>query len=160
MSKPSAGRRSRWSGNRVELRIARDADPRNGHYRRFLLTDWTNLATIHRAQGDHAALASAAEELPRLAPEDPDQYTMAAWNLAEAADLASNDSKLSPSQQKERSRAYARRAVELLREAVRRGFDNAEILEAPDFDPLREFDRDAFEPLLRDMRANSSPATG
>ena len=70
------------------------ADQSDRFRRECLLRDYTNLATVHRRLKEPAAAAEAAQQLPRLAPDDPDQYSLAAWNLALCAALASQDSEL------------------------------------------------------------------
>jgi tetratricopeptide (TPR) repeat protein len=139
-------------------RIALESNVRNRLYGLFLRNDWTKVAAIHRDRQEHAALATVAEELPRIVPDDPTLYVRAAWYLAFASALAAQDPALSPAERTAHSQDHARRAVELLREAFRRGFNDAEQLEQPDYAPLQG--RDDFQQLLRDMRARSRPAVG
>jgi hypothetical protein len=94
-----------------------------------------------------AAAADAAQQLPRFAPDDPDQYSLAAWNLALCAALVSQDPNRPEAEREARKQGYARQAVELLRAAVERGFQNREELKSADYDVLRG--RDDFQELLR-----------
>jgi serine/threonine-protein kinase len=123
------------------------ADESDRFRRECLLRDYTNLATVHRRLKEPAAAAEAAQQLPRLAPDDPDQYCLAAWNLALCAALASQDPNRAEEEREAQKQRYARRAVELLRGAVERGFQNSDELKSTDYDLLRA--RDDFQELVR-----------
>jgi len=123
------------------------ADESDRFRRECLLRDYTNLATVHRRLKEPAAAADAAKQLTRLAPDDPDQYSLAAWNLALCAALVSQDPNSTEAEREARKQSYARQAVELLRGAMERGFKNIDELKSADYDLLRG--RDDFQELLR-----------
>ncbi len=110
------------------------ADESDRFRRGCLLRDYTNLATVHRRLKEPAAAAEAAQQLPRLAPDDPDQYSLAAWNLALCAALVSQDRNSADAEREARQESYARQAVELLRGAMERGFNNIDELKSADYD--------------------------
>jgi hypothetical protein len=72
---------------------------------------------------------------------------------------AAEDARLPEAQRRAVADAYARRAVELLREAVARGFkDVHELKTLPDYDPLRR--RDDFKKLLQDVEDRAKTGVG
>src|SRR5262249_28992938 len=96
----------------------------------------------------------AAEEMPRLLPDGWEEYHRAAWFLAGCSPLAEKDEALTGERRRALAREYANRAVELLRQAVRRGFaDLADPRESPGFDALRG--RDDFKRLLQESPGKS-----
>jgi tetratricopeptide (TPR) repeat protein/tRNA A-37 threonylcarbamoyl transferase component Bud32 len=139
-------------------RIALGANERNQNYRGFLRVDTINLAEIHGSLGAHTEAAAAAEELPRLAPDDPELYCDAARILARCAPLAASDPKLPEPQRRAQEQIDARRAVELLRKAFEKGLRNLDELRQPDYDPVRG--REDFQKLLEEVKAASQTAVG
>ena len=95
-------------------------------------------ADIRVHLGQHERVAAAAEQLPRVSPNDRVEYLRAAQFLAKCVLLAGTDPVL--------KEMYGRRAVEMLRQAFARGFKEARELQAPAFDPLRH--REDFKKLL------------
>ena len=73
--------------------------------------------------------AQAAEELPKLYPKSWEEYYRSAGIIAECSAIAQANKKLSATQRQENTEAYARRTVELLREAMRHGLNNARAAE-------------------------------
>jgi serine/threonine protein kinase len=139
-------------------RIALGANERNQYYREFLRIDIINLAEIHANLGAHAAAAAAAEELPDLAQDNPELYGDAARILARCAALAEGDPKLSEPQRQVQEQSYARRAIELLRQAFGKGLRNLDELNQPEYDRLRR--RDDFRKLFEEMQAASGTGVG
>src|SRR5262249_45731194 len=68
-----------------------------------------------------AEAAAAAEELPRLMPDDREQYLNTAALLARCAESVREDARLPEPRRSELEGAYGRRAVDLLRQAGDRG---------------------------------------
>src|SRR5262249_3351495 len=140
-------------------RAALQANPSHPDYREFLRNDYATLADVLLDLGDHAGAGAAAEEMPRLYPERPEEYLRAADYLALCTSLARSDGRLPEGQRRELGEKYARRAVELLREAVRHGFkDVKELKAAPVYEELH--DREDFQELLRDLEAATKSAIG
>ena len=102
------------------------------------------------AQGQHAALAETAERLAERYPEESDILYDAAcgYGLAvKALDAGRTPDRLTPAEQSQRAR-YAARAMELLRRALRFGFDDLAQLQQ---------DRD-LEAIRSDKRFSQLPA--
>jgi serine/threonine protein kinase/tetratricopeptide (TPR) repeat protein len=140
-------------------RAARDANPLSPQYRDYLRNDHALLAVVLLRLGDHAGAAAAAEELPRLVPDAPGEYVRAAGFLARCVSPANGDERLPEGQRREVAQAYARRAVELLREAVSRGYKDVNALKRlPEYEPLRG--REDFQKLLRELESRTGTAVG
>ena len=80
------------------------------------------------ALGDHAVAATSAAQLPRLLPDDPKQAVVAAGLLARAAVVAEKDDKLPGSRRNAAARDYAAGAVSSMKDAIRRGFRDVDLL--------------------------------
>jgi hypothetical protein len=106
--------------------------------------------------GDHAAASAMAETLVQAARTSGDHLYVAACYLARCVPLAGKDTKLPDAKRRERARRYGDRAVELLREAVAKGYTDVKTTrEDKDLDALRQ--RDDFQKLLAEM-AKAKPA--
>jgi serine/threonine-protein kinase len=140
------------------LRVALESDPRSLSYRLALCLCYRDYAEVLKRLAAHVALAGAAQELPRLAPDDPDSYRYAAIYLAQCVALATADPTQPPSDQVVQH--YGRTAVELLRRAVeRRLIVDPRELANENFDPIRG--RDDFQKLLEDLKRRvPAPAVG
>jgi tetratricopeptide (TPR) repeat protein len=122
-------------------------------YRDFLVA----LAAGRRGLADHAGLATAADELARLAYEPAKDTYAAAGMLARCAALAREGPGLDEAKRKELALGYADRSLALLRRSVERGFKDAAHMKAdPDLEPLRE--RPEFTKLLAGLDAGSAAA--
>jgi tetratricopeptide (TPR) repeat protein len=113
------------------------------------------LADVRVLLGQHAQAAAAAEQLPRLSPAHL-ECLRAAQFLARCVLLAGEDAGLTPEERRQRQQAYAGKGVELLREAVKRGFRNRQALQAPAYEPLRR--REEFHQLLEDLEQRTARA--
>src|SRR5262249_21221306 len=104
------------------------------------------------ALGDHAAAADAAEQLVRADLEPrPDLYAAAGF-LARAVPLAEKDDRLPPAERRRCAQVYADRAVELLRQALAKGYRDLNQLKSDDaLNPLRR--RPDFQELLAGVAA-------
>jgi serine/threonine-protein kinase len=132
-----------------QLRVALDSDPRSLSYRLSLCLAYRDYAEVLKRQSAHAELANAAQELARLAPDDPDSFRYAAIYLAQCAVLAAADTRLAPPDRVVEH--YARTAVGLLRTAFeRRLIIDPKELANDNFDPIRR--RDDFQKLLEEMK--------
>ena len=131
------------------LRVALESDPRSLSYRLSLCLCYRDYAEVLKRQAAHAELADAAQELPRLAPDDPDSFRYAAIYLAQCVALAAADTKLA--QPDPVVQHYARTAVGLLRKAFeRRLIVDPRELANDNLDPIRQ--RDDFQKLLEEMK--------
>ena len=83
------------------------------------------LAQIHLARGDHARLATAADDLARSGYEPANDAYNAACFLCRCVTLADKDARLDMARRKELTTGYADRALALLRQAVARGYKDA-----------------------------------
>jgi tetratricopeptide (TPR) repeat protein/predicted Ser/Thr protein kinase len=116
---------------------ARRANPEHPTYRQFLRNHYIVLAETSLNQGDHREATKAAAELPRLFPERWEECRLAAVILARCASRAQKNAPPAEGSAK-LSLEYAGQAVQMLREAVRRGYQNvSQIKTSADFEPLR-----------------------
>jgi serine/threonine protein kinase len=122
------------AGRCLELAIRHQRAARTG--RASLARLHFALADVRVRLGQHERAAAAAEQLPRLSPERV-ECLRAAQFLAKCTVLAGQDPTLTERQRDERAQDYRRRGVQLLRQAVERGFKNARELQAPAYAPLR-----------------------
>lgn len=109
------------------------------------------LAFVLAGLGEHAAATAIADELALLG-WDPawDCYT-AASALSRCAAMVEKDAKLPVAERSRQGRAYADRAVELLGQAVAKGYKNVKQVETDkDLDPLRS--RADFQKLLTHLK--------
>src|SRR5262249_42234044 len=112
------------------------------------------LARIHLARGDHARLATTADELARFAHEPANDAYNAACFLCHCVTLAGKDARLAEARRKELTKDYADRALALLRQAVERGYkDAAHLRKDTDLQPLRA--REDFKKLLADLEGKT-----
>ncbi len=87
--------------------------------------------------GEHVAAADEAEELARFGFQPPTDTYDAACYVARCIKLAEADSQLTEAERKQSAQEYAERAMKLLRQAVKLGFnDVAQIKSDPDLEPL------------------------
>jgi tetratricopeptide (TPR) repeat protein len=114
----------------------------------------TYLATFAKTLlqlGRHAEMERVAARLWELYPSKGIEYMSAAWFLGQCIPLAERDPGLTKEERGRAARAYADRALEWLRLAVKHGYKDARILEQNDgFKALRS--RDDFKAILRELR--------
>jgi tetratricopeptide (TPR) repeat protein len=116
-------------------------------------------ARIHRAgvqakQGEHARATQEMEALLRQGDVAGIHVYDVACGFCLAWTGAEKDTKLSPTERKSVKTRYADRAMELLRQAVAKGYRNQSIIkEDHDLDPLRA--REDFQELLADLEAKT-----
>jgi hypothetical protein len=116
-------------------------------YRRRLADHYRNLARTAVRLGEHARAAAAAEELVRHSPDGAaDSYNGARF-LACCAALAEREPRAGPQAQN-----YAERAVQLLWEAMKRGYKvGNDLNDDADFAALRR--RDDFKNVVAELKA-------
>jgi serine/threonine protein kinase len=131
-------------------------DPENPLYRQFLHKHQLTLAdTLLRIgekaePGRHAEAAKLAAELPKLNPENAEEYRRAAIILTRCSLLARLDLKVADKDRKQLSESYAAQAVLMLRQAVQRGWaDPVQLKTGKVFEPLRG--REDFQKLVSEF---------
>jgi tetratricopeptide (TPR) repeat protein len=134
------------------------ANGRHPGYRRLLHSNWLALAQVLTDLGDHAAAVTAAGELCCIGCELAKDNYAASAVLARCIGLAEKDTHLPEAKRHELARSYADRALTLLREAIAKGYNDAEGLKKdPEFEPLRS--RAEFHKLLTTL-ADRAKKTG
>ena len=112
-------------------------NPENRLYRKGLADDLGVMAIVLRENGGIDRAADAAEELPRLLPDDFKIYGHAVAILIDCASAVAGDDRFAEDRRVELTERYQKRAVHLLRQAVIRG-----VILLPG-----QLDRDEFRPL-------------
>jgi hypothetical protein len=141
-----------------QQRAALESDARSTSYRVALCFSYRDYAEVLKRMEIHAELANAALELPRLAPDDPDPYRYAAFDLAACVTLVAGDSALSPAARRTRAEDYARSAVDVLRQAFeRRLISSPKELANENLNQLRQ--RADFQALQKAMEQYAAPST-
>jgi tetratricopeptide (TPR) repeat protein len=122
-------------------------------YRQFRRKHYLTLADTLLRQGEkgdagkHAEAAATAGEFIKLFPDSAEDYRLAAIMLTRCSTLAGKDAKLTDADRKRLTETYAARAVQMLREALARGWSNiVQLKTGAVFAPLRL--RDDFQKLV------------
>jgi tetratricopeptide (TPR) repeat protein/tRNA A-37 threonylcarbamoyl transferase component Bud32 len=125
------------------------AAPKVRFYRLVLSNSYRYLAELHRSWGRLPEAVAAAQDWRKLWENDGNQLFLVACDLAQSA--AANNLTLSSGQ----SDDYARQALDTLRQAVHKGFQDRQRLQnEAAFAGLRQ--RPEFQALLRQMKATKS----
>jgi serine/threonine-protein kinase len=98
---------------------------RHPFYRAVFRNCRQTMAKARLGLGEHAAAAAAAEELGRFSYDSVNDPYQAAGFLARCMLLAEKDAQLPRSKRRELAGRYAQRALDLLRQAVASGYNNA-----------------------------------
>jgi len=118
-------------------REALDLSPENPEYRANLHAAIQDSSIILRELGETARAAEAAEQLPRVLPEDPNSYYYGAALLTKCMNASKDED-------------YGRRAVVILQKAVENGLiKDAKQLDFKEFHELKE--RDDFRRLRQSL---------
>ena len=126
-----------------EERAALAASP---NARETLRKHLATLAALDLKRRAYVEVASAGEEMLKLAGDARTAQSDLARLMASCVPLAAADDKLTAARRARLSGAYADRAIALLREATKNGGTEADrLLQDPTFDPIR--DRDGFKAL-------------
>jgi eukaryotic-like serine/threonine-protein kinase len=155
--------RKDWKGAAEALRQAIryqgelvDGSPGDAGQRRALASYHVALMGALHHELDHAGVSAAAKAyeplLRRAGPAAGPDFVQAAGLVARCVPLAEKDKGLPEAKRQELGRAYGDQAMGLLREAVRRGYRQADRLRAADFQPLAGLA--AFQNLLRELEAD------
>jgi tetratricopeptide (TPR) repeat protein len=131
------------------------AIPQSASYRQYYHNNLSTLSESLMGLGDHARLATTADELARSSYNPANDSYNAACFLCRCVTLAGKDAQLAEAKRKELAQRYADRALALLLQAVSRGYkDAAHMKKDPDLEPLRA--RPDFKKLRADLEAGSS----
>jgi serine/threonine protein kinase len=131
-------------------------DPPNVVYRTRCADNRQDLAACRLQLADHAAAADAMEQFVHLGLDPRNHSYVAACFLSRCALLAQNDSNLGPNQRQQKSEFYAKRALELLRTALKNGYKDVESLRTnEDVAALRT--RPDFQALLAELEPKPKP---
>jgi tetratricopeptide (TPR) repeat protein len=126
------------------------ARPKNSTYRLFYRNNVRTLAQSYLGLGDHGRLATSADEMAHFGFDPANDSFLAACFVSRCVLLADKDSKLAEDTRKELKDRYAERALELLRQAVDRGYRSAAHMKAePDLEPLRG--REEFKKVIAEL---------
>ncbi len=127
-------------------RAALNADLGDPEYRRLLCQHCADLAGALLRLGEHAAAVRAAVELPALDFGDGRDHVRAAGLVLRCAPLAENDQRLAPEPRAALAETYRRRALDLVGQALRKGYPKDKLRSNPVFEPLGS--RKEFRKLL------------
>jgi tetratricopeptide (TPR) repeat protein len=112
------------------------------------------MAKTQLDQADYAWLARTANDLSWWGYDPPNDTYDAACFLCHCATLVEKDNKLDEAKRAEFAKSYADKAMELLQQAVARGYkDAAHMKKDPDLEPLRA--REDFKKLLASLEKKS-----
>jgi eukaryotic-like serine/threonine-protein kinase len=128
------------------------ANPRDLSYQRFYRDNLSALSDACHAVGDHAASVAAAQQLAGCAFDPVLNTHKGACYVARAILLAEKDNMLSEARRHELAKTYADQAMDLLRQAVAKGYkDAARMKQDADLDPIRN--REDFKRLIGELEA-------
>jgi serine/threonine protein kinase len=137
-------------------RAALDAAPRHPTYRKFVARHYHDLEKTLLDLGKHAEAAEVATALPALLPSGGSEHVYAASVFLRCIKLARDDPAISEPDLAPLTKAYADKAMEMLRRAVANGYASAsELKTAPWLDSLRQ--RADFQKLIAEVEKKSSP---
>jgi tetratricopeptide (TPR) repeat protein len=103
-------------------------------------------------KGDLAGMEQTADALAELPRKDSTQLYDAACAFALCSSAAGKDTKLTEADRTKKAREHADQAMDLLRQAVEKGYKDADHMKQDtDLDALRQ--RDDFKKLLADLEA-------
>ncbi|MBI3407251.1 MAG: tetratricopeptide repeat protein [Planctomycetes bacterium] len=138
--------------NNPKYKAAIPGDPKDRSYRLHWLNNRMFLCMTLLSMKDHRQLAMAGRELADTDYQpEKDVYEGAIW-VAKCVSLAEKDARLAEGQRKELVQAYAAQAIDILKQAVARGYKNARGLsKEPAFAPLRS--REDFQKLVAEVDA-------
>ncbi len=111
------------------LLAALQVNPKHVSYRKELGNVHFLLGKLLVGLGDYENAAKNAEEMPQTVDDDWQAYHLAAGILSHCVSLVEKDAKLSSSKRKELAQSYGLRAVDLLGQAINKGFEDPKRLE-------------------------------
>jgi tetratricopeptide (TPR) repeat protein len=135
---------------RTHLRAALAVSPKNRVSRRFYRDNLRILAKSYLSLNDHRQLATTADDLAQFSHEPVNDTYDSACMLSRCVTMAEKDAGLIDARRKEMARSYAEQALARLRQAVDRGFKDADRMKHDaHLEPLRG--RAEFEKLVAEV---------
>jgi serine/threonine protein kinase/Flp pilus assembly protein TadD len=139
-----------WEQAIDQYRAALKVNPDAVELRRSLFLNCWNLADARLRLGEHPSAARLAGELPSFFLDSWEDGYHATRLLARCAGLAEKDAGLAEEQRRPLAHEYAKQAVQMLREAIRRGYKDVRFIQDDRIlDVLR--DREDFQQLLAEL---------
>jgi serine/threonine protein kinase/tetratricopeptide (TPR) repeat protein len=139
-----------WEQAIDQYRAAVKVNPDAVELRRSLFLSCWNLADARLRLGEHPSAARLAGELPSFFLDSWEDCYHATRLLARCAGLAAKDAGLAEEQRRPLAHEYAKQAVQMLREAIRRGYKDVRFIQDDRIlDVLR--DREDFQQLLAEL---------
>jgi tetratricopeptide (TPR) repeat protein len=137
-------------------RAAVTASPTNAAFRNTMAETLRLPAMMLIARGEHESVPKCVADFLEKSGNSAGATYDAACYLALCVPLAEKDGKLPEAKRKELAQKYAERAVALLRQAIDKGWANAEWMKQDkDLDPIR--DRDDFKQCVADLNKKLAP---
>jgi tetratricopeptide (TPR) repeat protein len=134
-----------------ELKVLQ-AVPNSAKHAGSLFELYHGLGDMALLRKDHAGAAEAADKLAQVRPDNAADAELAARFFGRCVRLAEKDLQLSETERVNLAQSYADRAMEHLRETVRRGYGKVASLKSlAALDPLR--DRPDFQQLVQELEA-------
>jgi tetratricopeptide (TPR) repeat protein len=131
------------------------ANPKESNSRKSILDVYHSLIKTLIEQGDHAEAARRTEELVARCEGGQDWHS-AAEHLARCVRVAQADKRMAEADRSQATDDYSRRSVQLLREAVKRDYFDAEKLKKDEvWKPIRP--RSDFMQLMKDLERLAKP---
>jgi tetratricopeptide (TPR) repeat protein len=132
-------------------------NPRSPHYRQFLSNHYAILADVYVQAGNYRKAAEFCTKLAAERPDEGEDAYDAGLGLALCAYLAQNDDKLPAAERDELVAKYKQRAIDVLRDGVKRGMTELERLRDHEgFNSLRN--EPDFQKLLEELKLPPKPA--
>jgi tetratricopeptide (TPR) repeat protein len=129
-------------------------NPRNPAYRQRLANQYRLLGEVLVQLGEHSGVAKAVAELPLSVPEDWHAYYFASALLSRCVPLAERDLTLQEKERAALAQSYGKGAMQLLEEAVKKGYKDAgNLKQSPEFEALRN--RDDFNRLVKRLESKA-----
>ena len=134
----------------THVRTALKENSQTVRYRENLRAQYKYLIQARMMQGDNPGALNAASELATSFPDNAEDTFSAGCSLARCMPLLGKDSGFSKEKSKQAVDLYGKRALELLRQALDRGFrDSAQLKKEPNLEPLRS--NSDFQRLLAEV---------
>jgi tetratricopeptide (TPR) repeat protein len=128
--------------------------PNDSQYRSLLAETVGELASVLVALGDREAVLALAERYKAGVAKPQDDLWNAARLVSNCVNFVRKDTGLTESKRAELARTYADQAMDLLRQAVKAGWDNtSRLMQEPQLSPLRE--REDFRKLVADLESSA-----
>jgi serine/threonine protein kinase len=136
-------------------RAALEVNRRDERYRLNFRRNRQALVEVLERLGDHAGLATVGEELAGLGWDPATSCYDAACILSRCIPVLGKDNHLKAVEREKQERAYTERALELLRQAVAKGYKDVGLLKQDsDLKPLRS--REDFQKLVAELEATAT----